>query len=1143
MIQRVGRTGRKRDGRVVCLVSEGAEEKTMLQSKSAEKTLGQALKKPDSFSVVRGTPMFPQVPVLRKLDMSVAKDFHLSQLGGNGLAAKSRRDPSDSSKIRFENMDWRLNDAQERHREAMFGDIIFSTCRELQSSEGQLQQVLRKRFLRARTRSISSHVHRRKHIPASFGISRGILLRVEREYGKQIDERVLFNRGMNTARKSRRESGVLQLLFPFERSPATDSLDRSLLKMSLSASAVDDSYTKASPASPSLLHSQHNLDSSRDEAADSSVDITMTGATRPQNPYRSQNSECSGNNDVSWQIQKGVVQLHVVENAEATGDGLADFVLNIQCPPAEVDDFRLPTPSVSSSSENSGTDDDSIDEKNAPGHSASQSLKANVDAPAKKGIAAVQSSNMLPEGDREVQERPDDLPLSVQLSEKMQEAFRLPTQESSSEEDESSDDESDEELSSHAVSSETTFRPPDEINVATMENQNSAQSSLKEGDELDVKTSQEVDIRKPSALQTERPNSLEAMEVDTSQLLVDTLDDERERKCRAPNGESSTFAAPCPFADGGAELVDTPHSVATPLVPFAAADSGMELTNTPQCDGAGRMLPPPARLMASYDSQCSASKDDADDIVCAVCFDGCSPDNNPIVLCDGPNNDLSCPLAVHKLCYSISVALEETDNWHCDICAFRQQRPSKKRALMQCFVCEKNDGPLKEMPESAGQTWFHPHCRYAVVNQNACCQFCSSFGGTRCASEGCTKYAHPHCGLKSKRPWIVLAYASSDSSPRILSSHDVIGCNIYCPQHKDQVCRSLVAIGVHPSKAPVPPRYVIVASKLRDNNNGAASAPGAAQRKRLRKMSKGSGKNERPKGVASFKSADGSVESREQKRQRVLQRMKERQNEMQHCRFLDLEVDIDADEDADGDFGEEDEARRIEEEEAFHDDFINDSSQLGYTQDDLDRLGLSENVETPIESGAIHRRVDAMKERMNQFATPIFNRRMLKHGRGRQNATPGSISNEWDQPTPHSAPSSQKGLGNMHFIRSVLEHHRNGGEADAIEEMYRTVVRDTSPLEDDRPTPGKDPAGPMMLQYVASDSEESSDSDDDGEETQGNSHSSAVTGAANGNAQNAHEPEPRGAAKPTGLTAGQLAVIERKREEALRRKQQFQSQK
>jgi hypothetical protein len=68
---------------------------------------------------------------------------------------------------------------------------------------------------------------------------------------------------------------------------------------------------------------------------------------------------------------------------------------------------------------------------------------------------------------------------------------------------------------------------------------------------------------------------------------------------------------------------------------------------------------------------------------------------------------------------------------------------------------------------------------------------------------------------------------------------------------------------------------------------------------------------------------------------------------MKRCRFLLLEADIDSDEDVDGDYAEEEEARRIEGEEEFYNSFINDSSQLDYTQDDLDRIGLSENAQTP----------------------------------------------------------------------------------------------------------------------------------------------------------------------------------------------------
>ena len=228
-------------------------------------------------------------------------------------------------------------------------------------------------------------------------------------------------------------------------------------------------------------------------------------------------------------------------------------------------------------------------------------------------------------------------------------------------------------------------------------------------------------------------------------------------------------------------------------------------------------------------------------------------------------------------------------------------------------------------------------------------------------------------------------------------------------------------------------------------NAGTAPTEGA-QRKRLRKKLSDTGASEvarRPAQVAAAKSTNESVDSvdvREQKRQRLLQRMKEKNN----CRFLDLEAeDFDSDEGDD----DEDEARRIEEEEAFNTSFINDSSQLGsMTQDELGRLSLNENSETPDESGTVHRRVDMMRERSNQFATPVFNRRMLKHARGRERT---DTSQAWDQPTPASSePSSSKGLGAMHFVRSVMEHLGNGGDADEIEAVFHHCRPGRLPTEE-----------------------------------------------------------------------------------------------
>lgn len=106
----------------------------------------------------------------------------------------------------------------------------------------------------------------------------------------------------------------------------------------------------------------------------------------------------------------------------------------------------------------------------------------------------------------------------------------------------------------------------------------------------------------------------------------------------------------------------------------------------------------------------------------------------------------------------------------------------------------------------------------------------------------------------------------------------------------------------------------------------------------------------------------------------------------------------------------------IEDEEAGN-AFINDSSQLGYTQDDLDKAGVDIEV-----NAQNHIALDSEHEKMRRFDTPLLNRRMRNR-----------------RQTWSTSQGSESGLGNMHFIRSVLEHHRQGGDVEDIEAVYREL--------------------------------------------------------------------------------------------------------
>ncbi|CAH0474759.1 unnamed protein product [Peronospora belbahrii] len=84
MIQRMGRTGRKRVGRVIILVTEGDEEKKLARSASAAKTVSRALTTFKSkFTYSRCPRMLPTgiCPQLRELEMKIPT-FHASQVGG-----------------------------------------------------------------------------------------------------------------------------------------------------------------------------------------------------------------------------------------------------------------------------------------------------------------------------------------------------------------------------------------------------------------------------------------------------------------------------------------------------------------------------------------------------------------------------------------------------------------------------------------------------------------------------------------------------------------------------------------------------------------------------------------------------------------------------------------------------------------------------------------------------------------------------------------------------------------------------------------------------------------------------------------------------------------------------------------------------
>lgn len=1133
----------------------------MVSSKAAEKTLGRALKKPDNFSIVKSAPMFPKDPVLRQLDMSVSNEFHLSQVGGTGLGTKNGREASlaPRSRMLLDCMaSWRLTEAQEKHREAILGDVESSSSLGLQSSDGSFPQVLRRRFWRARTRSLSSHRHRSKDSSALVGASRSILLAMERKFNNPKDNHALLTMHLiSKARRPLREAGAFQSLFPLECQGDTAGSIWGLLKLSLSARSMEPEQ---------VVMDQFN---STDRGMSSSQPIIPKAASAnlPENPYRKVSNE-RGNAAKPPINERRTAHVHAEEDRPSPGSIRGEHVDTPWEAAARATAFMLPTQSDSSSSDVSDGNDE----------------PENIVVTSPSVLRASQ-----PEVEclYDTEERDDDVgadPVNDGLRGKdtkdsadvevggqegrlndFGEALCLPTQDSSSDEDS--------DRSQGARSSKEACHPPAVIHTSTIAGQYEPVNRDVSHDHFEEDLLQGLTKNVGASAKDQHEND------EADRRLLDTPEDHGGRECSrsttnqpSSNGLSTPAAEPC-LSDGDSidcDLIDTPCNdgavreerrskrlfgskgiiargvlAHTPIVkrghemrskdamtpfnpPRTLDSSGLDLMDTPQVRDNHRLLPPHSRTPASTRSQDTGPKDDMNNVVCAVCYDELSPEDNPIVLCDGPDNDLSCPIAVHKSCYSIDVSLDHVDNWYCDVCSVHPQQPSNTQtaSLIRCKICRRKDGPLKHLSITNGTAWFHPYCQHAVVDHNACCQYCLSKGATKCAFDACTEYAHAHCGVTmAATPWLALAFKPpKNPSSTFVSGDAVEWADIYCSQHKDQVRRGLLAAGVDSVVTHASARYIVLPSTSRAFSTGMVPSKEIVKRKRLRKKvdSLPTDQQSISEAAANCRDEDSSETSdyHGTKRRRIAQRIQER-TKAQTCRFLLHEADVEDDDDLEGDYDEDDEARRIEaEEEMFCDSFINDSSQLGYTQDELDRLDLSEIVQTPLESGAIHRAVDVAKERMNQFATPVFNRRMVKYGRNQAKGTSGCGFDEWNT-TPQSAPSSEKGLGNMHFIRSVLEHHRNGGGADEIEDVYNMIAQEGSPNDEERPVPPSNPRGPIVMQYMASDSE-SSDSDEE-------------AGDSVGNTLEESEPlEPKGA---NALTDDQHAMIEAKRQQALWRRQ------
>jgi len=1014
MIQRVGRTGRKRDGRVVCLIAEGSEEKTLVDSKRSERTLAHALRNPRSFKVLPTEPMFPTTPTLQELNMQVSQKFHVSQVEGHDnkstRASNGTRSSKASAKKRLR---WRLSEEEQR-RVATLGVPGQIPC--FATSEFPLS--LTRRLFAARRNQSNVALSNGKTKSISTGRSSRILRRIELGYTEVQTSSTTTRTAVRSRSFRRGEESALDLLFPTSSDqtsenafadklhrfsvggphkvkeathPVASVSSKSVYSIPIVASErvpLNRGAAHTKTAAPVVVEQIPGIRGPGQVRAPPSntttavvqqpnLPVTRVETTVAQNPYKrpvkspqmqagkpgpsnkyrssaSKDSRPTFGSSLLAQDSGGSFRVAAAELekpseshpqkqerveiavSDATYKGVltgrfpatASFLLPNQDigaemeisrlethDAAETEDFRLPTQDDSSSSE----DDDEGDEGDKAhtrenDTTGAQHMRAPVVAP----------SNI--DAQKSVVDSVNEPNEATNIEE---DSFLLPTQESSSE-DESTSDEAEKEVSEDDVPLISLKKRADfEQDVPLIYLKKSVSRKSTDSDDVMLVS---LKRKKDTRSETETPRVGRHSKT-SKHFLSNTGTQSSSAANDGPvHGFSDTPDMPLPHklkASRRNVLDDDEDDT-----PEKAASRGDTLVDTPRDALASRASENPLADTPQEEHRMAAPKASVDDIVCAVCLSGDSPDVDPIILCDGHDDSSPCDLAVHTTCYGATVNFDDDQPWRCDPCEFRY---NDGRGVLQCGICQGGEAPLRKISISY---WKHPGCRSAT-------------------------------------------------------------------------------------------------------NQGPA--------RRLRKIQQRKAPTSKPGRSAGHantshsRSADTLVETISRQ---------PAQKRMRYLRFMDEEAHIDSGEDMDGDEEDEDDLAAIqEEEEELHGSFINDSSQLGFTQDELVRADADIGQH---HDDRIHRTMDLERERMRQFATPVLNRRMVQE------------KGAWSA-TQSSGAGSEKGLGNMHFIRSVIEHHRQGGRAEDIERMYEALEEEQGEVDENDLVPERPAPQRTVLHYQSSD--------------------------------------------------------------------------
>ena len=1142
MIQRNGRTGRKRNGRIIVLMAEGPEAQKYRNGKQQEKTIYRALTRRGNFTFCPSEiPMFPpSMPLPERLDVTIPPPsaFHMSQVGGRMGSKRNKRKSSTGSTEMNSNKRWKISMEQEAVRHRILGPVVTPPPSEVKPQRG-LSSALQKILLQGRQLKLSSSnqsesVSKTRRRQPSVGRSLLLLKSVEENHSERNDANTSSSKGAAAGIRrsisiSRRSlsSGEVAALFPLHPVETSEDYKTDIAALQIQMTLVETTKranenelsrpaplaehnfnppsTAASfvataaavpqaaavnPSSTSIDNHYHHplvqehappgITVTAPPPTSSSLPSSLAPVKLIQNPYQkkknnnpmvmqskqqaqvqphsgflqAQNSAepstiaggtvlAPRNTDNDAETRNDVVAACTAAGATAETATMPSFAVantsrssTSALPPVDVpadppveqqqpqdddQDFRLPTP-VPSTDEESQQNDDAADEEEdddedetlvvlpPKDHPASVMLDPSAQAQDEASMPTThqeQQPFVPPAGAKPQQQQVEPPPNKCDAMETPAEShpqsevpeFRLPTQDSSSDEDDEEDDAKPlAALKSHSCSEDM---PAVNGNDDVVGKPAAAATTLNEDESSDD------DDEAPKPATTRRRNRPIALSEEEEQVEIPTqvLLATQQIAATPVDGNHAESKQPAgPGAHNGL-LTDTPVSTRTTTGTLNDDRKLPAKSSPPQLNGLTDTPVMEQDLLLSPDS-----------IVCSICFSGESPDEDPIVLCDGPHCHHYSGGGFHASCYNIPLdELKDDEPWYCDSCQHTDI------ASKQCQACHQSDGPLQLWNKKRNKEWWHPHCRFLspYIQNDTPCSSCHKPGAVKCSDKACDVSIHPHCALTSNtegRNWTMVHVATLDKA-----------C-LACPKHVDLIDGFVnECMGDERTDDRIPKITLIQApAKMVKPKHLQRQMPQPKQLTTKRPPPP------LPRAPSVAKTIEAEISS--SKEQRTARR-----KALLSSRFVDDQAGIDSDEDVDGDDEDEMALRRMQDEDRLlsQDSFINNNPHL--TQASPDALQRLEDQHMHH-----HRALDAQERVEDQWKTPTLNRlRKISNGRGGVG---------WDEvPTPASAPSSQKGLGKMHFIRSVIDHHRQGGAAEDIEAFYHQVAQEQEGATDPSP--------------------------------------------------------------------------------------------